>query len=46
LGKLVSEKKILYKEDITEGLENMPEAFAGMLSGKNFGKAISQIASE
>ncbi|KAG0318639.1 hypothetical protein BGZ99_005561 [Dissophora globulifera] len=36
--------KIVYKEDVTEGLENAPSAFLGMLQGKNFGKATVKIA--
>ncbi|KAF8931569.1 putative zinc-type alcohol dehydrogenase-like protein PB24D3.08c [Dissophora ornata] len=38
------EGKIVYKEDITVGLENATEAFVGMLQGKNFGKAVVEIA--
>ncbi|KAG0347031.1 hypothetical protein BG004_000256 [Podila humilis] len=36
--------KIVYKDDITEGLDAAPEAFVGMLHGKNFGKAVIKIA--
>ncbi|XP_057576081.1 prostaglandin reductase 1 [Hippopotamus amphibius kiboko] len=36
----VSEGKIHYHEHITEGFENMPAAFIGMLKGENLGKAI------
>lgn len=36
--------KIIYREDITVGLENAPSAFIGMLKGKNFGKATVKIA--
>jgi NADPH-dependent curcumin reductase CurA len=32
------------KVSITEGIENASEGFVGMLEGKNFGKAILQIA--
>ena len=32
--------KIKFLEDITDGLENAPEAFIGLLKGKNFGKSI------
>jgi len=31
------------KLDITEGIDNAPEGFVGMLSGKNFGKAVLKI---
>jgi NADPH-dependent curcumin reductase CurA len=33
-----------YKEDIVEGIANAPEAFVGMLKGKNFGKKVIKIA--
>ncbi|KAG0320354.1 hypothetical protein BG000_003620 [Podila horticola] len=36
--------EIIYKEEIPEGIENAPEAFIGMLQGKNFGKAVAKIA--
>jgi NADPH-dependent curcumin reductase CurA len=34
------------REDIVFGLENAPEAFIGLLKGKNFGKLVIQLASE
>ncbi|EJL90029.1 putative NADP-dependent oxidoreductase [Herbaspirillum sp. CF444] len=36
--------KIKYREDVVQGLENAPQAFMGMLEGKNFGKLVVQIA--
>src|SRR5271165_2769142 len=38
--------KIKYREDIVSGLENAPEAFMGLLQGKNFGKLVVQVADE
>ncbi|KAF9358055.1 hypothetical protein BGX26_002576 [Mortierella sp. AD094] len=35
---------IVYKEDITEGLENTPEVFLGLFQGKAFGKAVIKVA--
>lgn len=35
--------KIQYHEYITEGFENMPAAFMGMLKGDNLGKAIVKV---
>ncbi len=32
-----------YREDIVDGLENAPEAFFGLLKGKNFGKLLVQV---
>ena len=40
---LVVEGKILYKETITNGFENSPQALRDVLSGKNFGKQIIKI---
>jgi len=38
--------RIHYREDIVDGLENAPEAFIGMLRGKNFGKLIVRVAND
>ncbi|XP_036771567.1 prostaglandin reductase 1 [Manis pentadactyla] len=43
LMKWVLEGKIQYHEHITEGFENMPAAFMGMLKGDNLGKAIVKV---
>jgi NADPH-dependent curcumin reductase len=40
----VKDRKIKFREDIVEGLENTPQAFIGMLEGRNFGKLIIQVA--
>ncbi|KAG0236030.1 hypothetical protein BGX31_004089 [Mortierella sp. GBA43] len=42
-GWLLSEE-IVYKEDVTVGLDSAPEAFVGIFEGKNFGKAVVKIA--
>jgi NADPH-dependent curcumin reductase CurA len=31
------------REDIVDGLENAPEAFIGMLEGRNFGKLLVRV---
>lgn len=36
--------KIKFLEDITDGLENAPNTFIGMLEGRNFGKTIVRVA--
>ena len=46
MGDWVREDKIKVREDIVVGLENAPEAFIGLLEGKNFGKLVIQLASE
>jgi len=40
----LSEGRIRYREDIVEGLENAPQAFIGLLEGRNFGKLIVRTA--
>lgn len=42
----VAQGRIKYREDIVDGLENAPEAFIGMLAGKNFGKLIIRVAED
>lgn len=34
---------VRYKEDIVTGLENAPEAFMGLLEGRNFGKLVVKL---
>jgi NADPH-dependent curcumin reductase CurA len=36
--------RIKYREDITRGLENAPQAFMGLFKGSNFGKLLVQVA--
>ena len=35
-----------YNEDVTDGLENAPKAFIGMLHGENLGKAVVKVAGQ
>ena len=42
----IKQGRIKYREDIVEGLEAAPEAFIGLLHGKNFGKLLVRVASE
>ena len=43
VGTAVTDGRIRYREDITDGLENAPAAFIGMLEGRNFGKALVRV---
>ncbi len=36
--------QVKYREDIVEGLANAPEAFMGLLKGRNFGKLVVRVA--
>ena len=40
----IADGRIRYRQDITDGLENAPAAFMGLLEGKNFGKALVRVA--
>jgi len=43
LGSLVATGKLHPRESIAEGLEAAPEAFLGLLKGKNFGKQLVKL---
>jgi len=40
----LADGKVKYREDVTQGVENAPAAFIGMLKGENFGKQVVQIS--
>ncbi|QND58760.1 NADP-dependent oxidoreductase [Mesorhizobium huakuii] len=40
----IASGQVRYREDIVDGLENAPQAFLGLLEGKNFGKLIVRVA--
>jgi len=42
----LKEGKIKYREDIIFGLENSPQAFIGLLEGKNFGKLVVRVVND
>ena len=44
LGGWVGEGKIVYREDIAEGLENCPETLGNLFKGKNLGKQLLKLA--
>ena len=43
LGGWLAEGKLRYREDVTDGLENAPAAFMGMLRGENRGKTLVKL---
>jgi NADPH-dependent curcumin reductase CurA len=44
LSEGVRSGKIRYRETVTQGLENAPRAFIGLLKGENFGKQLVKVA--
>jgi len=44
LGMLVASGKLRPRESVAEGIESAPEAFLGMLKGRNFGKQLVRLA--
>ena len=44
LSTWLREKRIRYREDVVEGLENAPKAFIGMLQGRNIGKQLVKVS--
>ena len=44
LAAWLREKRVKYREDIVDGLENAPRAFIGMLQGDNIGKRLVKVS--
>lgn len=44
VGAWVKEGRIKHREDVVEGLEKAPEAFMGLLKGKNLGKLLVRVS--
>jgi NADPH-dependent curcumin reductase len=42
----VQDGSLRYREDIVDGLENAPEALAGILGGRNFGKLLVRVGAD
>jgi NADPH-dependent curcumin reductase CurA len=43
LGGLVATGKLKYRESVAQGLAAAPEAFLGLLKGRNFGKQVVKL---
>ena len=43
LGTLVASGKLKYRESVAEGIASAPEAFLGLLKGRNFGKQLVKL---
>lgn len=46
VGGYIRDGRIKYREFVTEGLENAPRAFAGLLRGENFGKQLVKVSDD
>lgn len=44
MGAWLKEGRIKFREDLFDGLENAPQAFIGLLEGRNFGKLVVRVA--
>ncbi|WP_174189537.1 NADP-dependent oxidoreductase [Nocardia barduliensis] len=44
MGDWVADGRVRYREDVVSGLAAAPEAFIGMLEGRNFGKVVVRVA--
>ncbi len=43
MSEWVNAKRIVFREDIVDGLENAPSTFIGLLTGENFGKVVIRL---
>ena len=43
LGERVASGKLKFRESVAQGLESAPEAFIGLLKGRNFGKQLVKL---
>jgi NADPH-dependent curcumin reductase len=45
-GQWMRQGRLKYREDIVEGLEQAPQAFIGLLQGKNLGKLLVRVSAD
>jgi NADPH-dependent curcumin reductase len=46
VGGFLRAGRVKHLEDITDGLENAPQAFLDMIDGRNFGKVLVRVSRE
>jgi NADPH-dependent curcumin reductase CurA len=46
MSRWVADGSVRYREHVVEGLENAPEAFRGLLAGRNFGKLLVRVGDD
>lgn len=44
MSKWLQSGQVKYREDVVDGIANAPEAFMGLLEGRNFGKLVIRVA--
>jgi len=44
MGEWIASGRVKVREDVVDGLEHAPEAFIGLLQGRNFGKLVIRVA--
>ena len=44
MGGWIMQGKLIYTEDISEGLETAPAAFVGLFEGENFGRRLVKVS--
>ena len=42
-GPMIRDGRMKYREDVVEGIANAPDAFIGLLAGRNFGKLLIKV---
>ena len=43
---LLKSGELKYREDVVDGLDRAPEAFIGLLQGRNFGKLVVKLGAD
>lgn len=46
MAQWIADGRVRYREDIVQGLDRAPEAFIGLLEGRNFGKLVIEVAKD
>ena len=46
MSQWLKDGRIKFREDVVDGLENAPQAFIGLLEGKNFGKLVIRVTKD
>jgi NADPH-dependent curcumin reductase len=44
MSQWIAAGRVKHREHVVDGLENAPEAFIGLLDGRNFGKVVVRVA--